>query len=318
MHRRILCFLLLILLAPAPMAATVAEAEAWLLAKDARAAPAIEALAREQPGDAAVGVLQIRLLLQQGKPEQAVDLAEEGAERWPQAAQVHYWLGNAYGQRIGQLGSMRQAMMAPKLRDAFERCLVLDPGIHEARLSLVEYYLQAPAIMGGSLDKAQAQAAELARRDPPRGHYARGRIAQHQQDLAGAASAYAAASAARPENVNYRMAAGLAYQANRQWPQAHALFAAWTRQDPKAASAWYQLGRTAALSGQHLDEGAAALRTYLGLPAAPNLPPAHHAWFRLGQIQALSGDKAAARESFGKALAGEPGNADFKAALAAL
>lgn len=302
----------------ASAAATLADAETWLVAKDPRAAPAIAALAREQPRSPEVRVLQVRLLLQQGQPEQAVDAAEEAVELGPESAQAHYWLGNAYGMRIGQLGSVRQAMMAPRLRDAFERALALDPDIHEARVSLVEYYLQAPAIMGGGLDKARAQAAELARRDPPRGHYARGRIAQNQQDLAGAASAYAAAHAARPENLNYRMASGLAYQANRQWAQAHALFADWVRQDPKAASAWYQLGRTAALSGEQLEEGAAALRTYLALPPAPNLAPAHHAWFRLGQIQAQAGDKAAARESYGKALAGDPGNADFQAALDAL
>ena len=302
----------------AASAATLAEAEAWLVAKDPRAGPAITALAREQPDNPDAQVLKVRLLLQQGKAEDAVDLAEDAVDLGPDHAQAHYWLGNAYGMRIGQLGSVRQAMMAPKIRDAFERALALDPGIHEARLSLVEYYLQAPAIMGGSVEAARAQAAELARRDPPRGHYARGRIAQHHQDTAGAASAYSAAFAGRPENVNYRMAAGLAYQADRQWPQAHALFADWARQDPGAASAWYQLGRTAALSGQHLEEGASALRTYLALPAGPNLPPAHHAWFRLGQIQAQQGDKAGARESFGRALAGEPGNADFKAALEAL
>ena len=36
------------------------------------------------------------------------------------------------------------------------------------------------------------------------------------------------------------------------------------------------------------------------------------------ELQALAGDKAAARASFKEALKGEPGNADFKAALAAL
>jgi cytochrome c-type biogenesis protein CcmH/NrfG len=61
-----------------------------------------------------------------------------------------------------------------------------------------------------------------------------------------------------------------------------------------------------------------ALRNYLALPLAPAEPPKHHAWFRLGQVQAKSGDKAAARVSFGNALKGDPGNAEFKAALAGL
>ena len=99
------------------------------------------------------------------------------AELAPDSAQAHYWLGNAYGYQIGRVGTLSQGFMAPKLRDAFERAIALDPDLHDARSSLMEYYLQAPAIAGGSVEKARAQAAELERRDPPRGHYARARLA---------------------------------------------------------------------------------------------------------------------------------------------
>jgi tetratricopeptide (TPR) repeat protein len=133
-----------------------------------------------------------------------------------------------------------------------------------------------------------------------------------------AAQAYIAAWQARPESTTYRAAAGLALQETGQWDRAFQLYADWTAEDPRAAGAWYQIGRSAALSGQRLDAGAAALKTYLALPHAANQPEPHHAWYRLGQVQARAGDKAAARASFANALKGDPGNADFKAALAAL
>ena len=310
------CLLLLIAL---PVGASgIAEADAWLKAKDARAAPAIAGLLKSDGKNPQVHILQARLLLQQGKAEDAVDAAGEAVDLAPDNAQAHFWLGNAYGSRIGQVGTMSQAFIAPKLRDAFERAIALDPDLHEARSSLVEYYLQAPAVVGGSVDKARAQAAELARRDPPRGHYARGRLATHDKQPDVAAKAYLAAWKARPENVAYRSAAGLALQETRQWDQAFDLYQAWTAEDPKAAGAFYQLGRTAVLSGQRAEVGMPALKKYLALPAAPGQPPMHHAWYRLGQLQARVGDKASARGSFEKALKGEPGNADFKAALAAL
>lgn len=302
----------------ASAAATPDQAAAWLVAKDPRAAAAIAALLKAQPRSPDVHVLHARLLLQQRQPEDAIDAAERAVELGPTHAQAHYWLGNALGQRIGQVGMLRQAAMAPKLRDAFERALGLDPAIHEARLNLMEFYLQAPAFAGGSVDKARAHALELARRDPPRGHYAAGRLAMHAKDLPAAAEAYGTAYAARPDNTSFRMAAGTAWQATEQWRDAFALYQAWTREDPDAAGAHYQLGRTAALSGQFLAEGEAALRRYLALPLAPGQPPHHHAWYRLGQVQAHAGDKAAARTSFQNALKGEPGNADFKAALSAL
>jgi tetratricopeptide (TPR) repeat protein len=318
MRLRSLLLCLLLTTALPAAAATVAEADAWLKARDARAAPAIAAMLKASPGSAEAHILQARLLLQQGKGDDAVDAASEAVDLAPDSAQAHYWLGNAYGYQITRVGTLSQGFMAPKLRDAFERAIALDPSLHDARSSLMEYYLQAPAIVGGSEEKARAQAAELARRDPPRGHYARARLAMHDKQPEVAAKAYLAAWEARPESVTYRMAAGLVLQETKQWDRAFDLYLAWTAEDPKAVAAWYQLGRTAALSGQKLDVGSAALRTYLTLPQAPGQPEAHHAWYRLGQVQALAGDKAAARTSFGKALKGEPGNADFKAALAAL
>ena len=316
--RNLLGCLMLFAICSDASAATAAEADAWLKSRDARAAPAIEAMVKAAPASAEARILLARLRLQQGEAEDAIDAAREAVELAPGAAQAHYWLGNAYGTRIGQVGMMSKAMMAPKLRDAFETAVKLDPGLHDARTSLVEYYLQAPAIAGGSVDKARAQADELARRDPPRGHYARARLAMHDGKPDDAAQAYIAAWQARPESTTYRSAAGLALQETGQWDRAFQLYADWTAEDPKAAGAWYQIGRSAALSGQRLDAGAAALKTYLALPHAANQPEPHHAWYRLGQVQARAGDKAAARASFANALKGDPGNADFKAALAAL
>ena len=299
-------------------AATPAEARAWLETKDGRAAPAIEALAKASPRNAGVQVLLVRLRLQQGRTEDAVDLAEEVVEMAPDDATAHYWLGNAYGSRIGQLGMLSQAMMAPKLRDAHLRALELDPGQHEARVVLVGYYLQAPAIAGGSLDAARAQSAELARRDPPRGHYTRGMIAAHEKKPAEAAAAYAAAATARPDNRNYRMVAGIAFQDAGQWDRAFEWFEAWTRQDPAASGAWYQIGRCAALSGQRLGQGMAALKKYLDLPQAPDQPEPKHALYRLGQVQLRAGDPAAARASWQQALGLDPEFAEAKAELARL
>jgi tetratricopeptide (TPR) repeat protein len=308
----------LLLVAAGARAATVQQAETLLVAKDPGAAAAIASLLKAEPRNADAWILQARLLLQKGDDAKAVDAARKAVDFGPDNARAYYWLGNAYGTRIGRVGMLSQAMMAPKLRDAFERAVELDPDLHDARSSLVEYYLQAPAIAGGSVDKARAQAAELARRDPPRGHYARGRLATHDGDAAAATQAFVAAYQARPENKTYRMAAGLAYQQDKQWAKAFELFSAWTEEDPSATAAWYQTGRTAAMSGQYLPEGEHALRRFLALPAAAGQPPKQHAWYRLGQVQAQAGDKDAARTSFEQAIKAEPDNGDFKAALAAL
>lgn len=303
---------------PSIQAQTVEQAAAWFQAKDPRADAAIAALLKSQPDSADVWVLETRRLLRQGKTDDAVDAAEEAVERDERSAQAQYWLGNAYGSRITQVGMLSQAMMAPKLRDAFESAVALDPELHDARSSLVEYYLQAPAVAGGSVDKARAQAKELLARDPPRGNYAMGRLAMFEKKPADAAKAFTAAYRGRPENSGYRMAAGVAMQEAKQWDAAFQWYQAWASEDPKAAIAFYQVGRTSALSGQNLAQGEAALKAFLAFPAAPGLPQAHNAQFRLGQVQAHAGNTAAARASFQQALKGDPDNADIKTALSAL
>ncbi|HEY9144974.1 MAG TPA: tetratricopeptide repeat protein [Arenimonas sp.] len=321
MSRPILTLMLgLALVLPAMAAAdTKDQAETLLKDRDPRAVGVVTALSKASPEDPEVRVLQIRMLLQQrDKSEEALELAEELADDEPDYGPAHLWLGNAYGNRIGQVGRFSQATMAPKLRRAFERALELDPNLHDARSALLEYYLQAPAIVGGSVAKAKAQVAELQRRDPPRGHYALGRLAQYEERLDDARRHYLDAYAARPSNPVYRMSAGLIHQDAKDWAKAFAVFGQWTREEPKAAGAWYQLGRTAVLSGQRLEEGVAAFNRFLALPEQPGQPEHKHAWYRMGQALALAGDKAAARKALEKALAIDPKLQEARDALAGL
>lgn len=321
MQRSLLPLLLGVFLALPALATanTAAEAEALLKDRDPRAAEVVAALVKARPGDRDVRILQVRALLQQrGKSEQALELAEELADDEPDYGPAHLWLGNAYGNHIGQVGRFSQATMAPKLRRAFEHALELDPGLHDARTALIEYYLQAPAIVGGSVEKARAQVAELQRRDPPRGHYALGRLAQHEERLDDARRHYLAAYAARPSNAVYRMSAGVIHQDAKDWARAFAVFEQWTREEPQAAGAWYQLGRTAVLSGQRLDEGVAAFKRFLALPEQPGQPEHKHAWYRMGQALALAGDKDAARVALQRALRIDPELQEAKDALAGL
>ena len=307
------------LLPLAAVAADLATADALLKDRDPRAAAAVAAVLKARPKDPEARLLHVRLLLQQpDETKAALDAAEDLVDDFPDHAAAHLWLGNAYANRIGRVNSFSQGLMAPKLRGALERSLELDPNLHEARGALVEYYLQAPGIVGGSVAKAKAQAAELQRRDPPRGHYALGRIAQHEERMADAKRHYLDAYAARPDNATYRMSAGLIHQEDEAWDKAFEVFAAWTRDEPKAAGAWYQLGRTVVLSGQRLDQGAVAFRRFLALPEQPGQPEHKHGWWRLGQALAKAGDKAGAREALQKALALDPDLPEAREALAAL
>jgi len=321
MHPIALCravlFLLLVAAADAG-AASLAETRALLEAGDNRAPAAIAALVKAAPGDADARVLQVRLLLRQNNAKEAIAIAEAAVGRAPGNAQAHYWLGNAYGSRVGQVGMLSKLVIAPKLRGAFEQAVVLDPNLLEARSALVQFYLLAPATVGGGIDKARAQAVEIGKRDVARGHLARAQILTFEKKPTQALQAYESAYAARTGNAEIRMALGIAYQRAEQWDKAHAHFQQWTRQEPRAAGAWFQLGRSAVLSGRHLPEGVLALDRFLTLPAAPATPERKHAYLRLGQLHALAGNKDLARNALQAALKIDPAMADAKTALGKL
>jgi tetratricopeptide (TPR) repeat protein len=100
----------------------------------------------------------------------------------------------------------------------------------------------------------------------------------------------------------------LAHQNRKDWTQAFAALDRALGMDANFPFALYQVGRTAALSGQQLDRGEQCLRTYIAMPVRkelenPSLAAAH---FRLGNIFEKKGDQAGARNEYETALAIDP------------
>lgn len=308
--------LLVLLLVVSPsFAATPAEIRDLLKTRDPVALAAAESFARAEATNAEAWILLAHARLLADQDEKAIDAASKAVALAPDMAQAHYWLGNAYGSRIEDVGMLSKMSMAPKLRDAYETAVRLDPTLIDARNYLLQFYLQAPAVVGGGIDKARGQAAAIAALDAARGHLAQAAILQYEKKPDAALREYEAAYAARPGDRNIRITLGTAYQNLEHWDQALAFFRAWTEQDPRAGVAWYQLGRIAAVSGRENEAGIIALRTYLGLPRMPEDPGYQHAWYRLGQIYAQIGKKDEARAAYRKALEIDPAFDDAKKAL---
>jgi tetratricopeptide (TPR) repeat protein len=267
---------------------------------------AAEAAAKASPRSAPAWIALARVRIEAGQAEAAIAAAEKATQLAPADAQAFRWLGNAYGQRIGQVGMFGKLSLAPKLRAAFERAVQLDGDLLEARFALVDFYMMAPGAIGGDAGKAQAQATQIARRDPAQGELAQASIALHEDRDADAIRHYAAALAAKPADPKVRLAVAAGYQHAERWDDAFAVLRPWVAEPSAPAAAWYQLGRAAALSGRHLDEGAAALEKFLALPHAAEDPEPKNALFRLGQVHARAGRKPQARAAFDRALARTP------------
>ena len=97
-----------------------------------------------------------------GPRQAALARAESCVQRQPQAASCHYALGTVLGVQAMSEGMLKAARSAGTVKTALIQAHTLEPTWYPARSSLVEFYLVAPGMMGGST----AKAAELAASAP--------------------------------------------------------------------------------------------------------------------------------------------------------
>lgn len=113
--------------------------------------------------------------------KRAVDVLEKAASLAPKSSNVYLWLGRAWGRRA-ESNKLMAFSWARKAKDAFERAVTLDNKNREALEDLFEYYVEAPPIVGGGLDKAEIVAKQIAAIDPVKGERAMARIAKERQN----------------------------------------------------------------------------------------------------------------------------------------
>src|SRR6266542_4976483 len=161
----------------------------------------LETAVREDPGDARTASYLGRVCLAVGNSDRAVEWMVRSVALEPSNAEYHLWLGRAYGNQAMQASVLKQPSLARKVKKEFEEASRLDPDNLEARFGLIEFYLRAPGVLGGSPKKADEQAEEICRRDLLQGYRARGRIAEHRKDFDRALAQYDAAAREFPEKT---------------------------------------------------------------------------------------------------------------------
>jgi tetratricopeptide (TPR) repeat protein len=105
------------------------------------------------------------------KREDALKRMRRAVELSPNTAIYQFWLGSAAFDRIDDVNMLSKVSLASEGRKALEKAVELDPNYLPARIGLAQYYLQAPAMAGGSVDKAKAQAEAMLRLADHAGDY---------------------------------------------------------------------------------------------------------------------------------------------------
>jgi tetratricopeptide (TPR) repeat protein len=252
-----------------------------------------------------------------GQPGDAADWYDKAVKANGKVALHHLWLANALGEQAPHTSKFKLPFLAKRVKSEFDAAATLDPTSIDARHGLIQYYSRAPSIMGGSMDKAKAQAAAISQLNPMRGHLEMAALLQHDHDVAGAEREFNAAVAASPDSVVAQYSLAAFYQSEKRWAEAFAIYDRVIAAMPGQLMARFQYGRAAAVSGLNMDRGESELKSFLTAAtdsiSATTRAGAH---VRLGAIYERRGNQEEARAEYKAALAINPQNADAKKALA--
>ena len=159
-----------------------AAAEALYRQRDfAGARAAFERLAVAEPTQVRHRYFLGKIAIRERRFPAAVALLQTAAEACPGHADYQHWLGNAHAWSAAEAdGLADRASHARRSLAAYRRAVQLAPDNVPARLSLINLLRHVPALLGGGVARARAEAAEVERRDPPRGAYARALLLAHE------------------------------------------------------------------------------------------------------------------------------------------
>ncbi len=142
------------------------------------------------PADAESSNLLCRAYFALGDWDRAESSCRKAVSLDPDNSRFHLWLGRAYGKKAETENFLAAVVLAAKVREEFERAVQLNPKDMDARLDLTEFYIEAPAILGGGEPKAREQAHFIATVDPARERWVYARIAEQKKDAATAEREY--------------------------------------------------------------------------------------------------------------------------------
>jgi tetratricopeptide (TPR) repeat protein len=276
----------------------------------------LDVAVRAHPNDARLHHYLGRVALHETRFGDAIGHLERAAQLEPGVATHQLWLGRAYGQLAVRSSLTKKFGLAKRARAALQRATELEPSSIEARSSLVQFYLLAPGLVGGSTSKARTQAAEIAKYSAFRGALARAWIAEDRKDYDGAAREYREAIALSPDSLIAYWGLAQTWQRGERFDSSFALMEGLIRRRSEAMPALYYYGRASSLSGQYLAEGAQALQRYLAYEPHEGEPPRSSAHYRLGLVYERMGEREKAKREFEMSLRLEPTRGEVKKALA--
>jgi tetratricopeptide (TPR) repeat protein len=267
----------------------------------------LDAALHDDATDAAAWNLQCRVYLAQGRADNAISSCQRAVRIAPSSSDYHIWLGRAYGEKARHSGMMAAYKTAKLVHSEFETAVSLDGKNRDALSDLGQYYVEAPAMLGGSYGKAQEVAQRLNTVDPARADELRARIAEAKKDYPGAEQAWRARIGASQSSAEAAAQAwmdlGSFYRRRGRWGEMLAALESGAAADSSHGPALVDGATTLIAARREPRLAEQWLREYLDGSALSDTAPAFAVHVELGELLKKQGDVQAANRQFADARA---------------
>jgi tetratricopeptide (TPR) repeat protein len=300
-------------------------AEKWIEAGHwKRARVAVEERIHDAPNDPLANFLLSQVRGAFGDRTAPLALAEKAVALDGRTAKYHRQVAEVLGVVAQHSGAVQQLFLARRFRKEIDSALALDPRDVQANRDLLEFYLLAPGIAGGSRREAGSVADRIAAIDPTEGFLAKARIASARADRTATVLLLTKAAAVQPPSYRARLAladfylappehlnlaeaetAGrelikldpgrsdgyallaAVYAQRGSWDQLDAVLAEAARAVPDDLFPYYRAAECIILRGTDLDRAERYLRLYRGQEPEGNRPAVSEADRNLARIAAM-------------------------------
>ena len=314
MTKQRLLILTLIMMASAAQANLLTDPQwqAWLdNGKTSELARAAEAKLNAQPDDTQSAVALALIALEDAEPQRldaALKPMQACADRQPAQAVCFYALGSVQGLQAMSGGMMTAIRLSGQIKNNLTRAVELDPLLYEARSALIQFYLMAPGVAGGSLAKARELATAAQPRQPEHAKLLRATIAAQDKQWPEMERELLSIRPGDDKRLQgeTRQAwgqLGASYLSDKQFPKARAIFEQLMRDAPMQALGPYGLARVMTETAQP-DEAIKLLERARSLEGGDKLPIDH----RLGIALLAKGDKPQAKAVLERFVASKKAN----------
>lgn len=249
------------------------------------------------------------------KWDDAIRQIEKAVQMEPANCLYHLWLGRSFGKKAEHANFIAALGPARRVVEEFETAVKLCPDNLDARFDLLEFYLEAPGMIGGGKDKARAQIGEIARISPRLRYSAQARYYEKEKKWDLVLRELTQTTIAFPkDSTSHQDLAGYFFQRS---DFRRALDAAQSAIERNAGPKARLIAAASQIRlRQNLSKAEQSLRNLVAGPLRDEDPAFEEVHYWLGEALLAQSRKTEARQSFELALRFNPDYEPAKATLA--